>query len=162
MRDVYVRAADDAELLSLNHEIALVDARITALLDALSSGESPHAWQNLTEQVDALVDAQRRSDPTAAATALSAVIRLVRQGAADSERWREVDHALHSRRKLVESERQRRVVMQQFVSADQQMALVTQLGMLVREHVTDQAALRAISEGLIRFITHVDTVVIEK
>lgn len=157
IKEAYEAAVTDPALLTLDHEIALVDARLISLITALDTGESAGAWERLRIEVDNILHAQRTGDNAAAATALSAIIRLVRQGGTEADQWREINNALHSRRKLVESERQRRVVMQQFVTAEQQMMLVNQLGLLVREHVTDQRALRAISEGLIRLVQHVET-----
>jgi hypothetical protein len=77
----------------------------------------------------------------------------LKRGQAGYHAWREVGEMLDLRRKLVESERKRLVQLSQMVTAEQAMVLLMAVTRLVKEHVDDQKALIAISDGIRRIMT---------
>lgn len=145
----YAAAVTDPEILALNNEIALVDARAMELLDGLNSGEATATlWNKLQKAAAELDAAQRAGDAVKLAMALNDMLELIRRGAAESARWLEIYNLFERRRRLVDSERKRRMDMQTSVNADQIMILVRAIADLVNQHVTDRDARSAISTGL--------------
>jgi hypothetical protein len=150
----YAAAVTDPEILALNNEIALVDARAMELLDGLNSGEATATlWNKLQKAAAELDAAQRAGDAVKLAMALNDMLDLIRRGAAESARWLEIYNLFERRRRLVDSERKRRMDMQTSVNADQIMILVRAIADLVNQHVTDRDARSAISTGLANLIT---------
>jgi hypothetical protein len=149
----YERAAGDGDLLVLRDEVAVVDTRLAELLSKLDSGESGAAWSEALAQHAALRLALASGDSLAQATALDALDKALKRGQAGYHAWREVGEMLDLRRKLVESERKRLVQLSQMVTAEQAMVLLMAVTRLVKEHVDDQKALIAISDGIRRIMT---------
>ncbi len=150
LMDAYERAANDGDLLVLRDEVALVDARLAELLSHLDSGETGAAWTQALEQYAALQDANDGGDAALLKTALDALGRALKRGQADYAAWAEITELIDLRRKLVESERKRLVQLQQMITTEQAMVLLMAVTKLVKEHVDDQEALVAISDGIRR------------
>lgn len=153
----YQASESDPELLNLRSDIALVDARISELLGSVDVGESGRLWRDLGKLRKDFLVAQREKDQDAMASVLTELLNTVGRGAQDWERWQEIADFLERRRRLVESEQKRLVAMQQMVTAEQAMTLVTTLGLAVREivleHVdadTGRAILSKVQQELIR------------
>lgn len=149
----YQEAVADPDILNLTHEIALVDARSMELLAKVNSGEASTAlWDKLQKAANELVGAQQAGDAVKLAMALNDILDLIKRGSADAARWVELYNLLERRRRLVDSERKRRVDMQNSVNADGVMLLVTAIADLVNQHVPDPKARSAISTGLTNLI----------
>ena len=144
----YRDAQRDTELLVLRDDVALLDARLADVLGRVDSGESGRAWSGLKTAYDAMLDANRAGDTGAMRAALLEVGDLIRDGAADWAAWAEVRSLLQDRRRLVESERKRLVDTQQMITTERAMVLLGAVVDTVRRHVTDRAALVAISTEL--------------
>jgi len=144
----YEGAKLDTELLALQDEIALIDARLVDLLKRVDTGESGATWKQLrTEftEFQKLLSAGKIADSKAV---LFKITELITKGVNDDAAWADVRSVVNQRTRLVESERKRLVEMQQMVGADQAMLLVRALVSAVREHVRDPAILRAITDDL--------------
>lgn len=153
LAEKYGAAVTDPEILALNNEIALVDARAMELLDGLNSGEATATlWNKLQKAAAELDAAQRAGDAVKLAMALNDMLELIRRGAAESARWLEIYNLFERRRRLVDSERKRRMDMQTSVNAEQVMLLVRSIADLVNQHVPDRDARSAISTGLANLI----------
>ncbi len=148
----YERAANDGDLLVMRDDIAIIDTRLAELLSKLDSGETGAAWAKAMENYAALQDAIAAGDAAGLKSSLDAMGGALRRGQAGYHAWREVGEMLDLRRKLVESERKRLVQLSQMVTAEQAMVLVMAVTKLVKEHVDDQRALIAISDGIRRII----------
>lgn len=146
----YNEAVSDTELLALREDIGLLDARLSDVLQRVDTGESGAIWKELNEWSDELAIARKTKDQVAMAEALNGMLDCVKRGKSDYQAWNEVKSLLDQRRKLVESERKRLIEMQQFVSSEQAMILVTALIDSVRRNVTDKQALSAISAEFAR------------
>lgn len=148
----YQEASADAELLALREDIALVDARLADLLGRVDSGESVQAWGRVAEGLGLLRAAIAQGDAGGLRGAVSALEAAVKQGQADYAAWDEVGKTLDRRARLVEGERRRLVEMQQMLSAEQAMTLLAAVADVIRRHVTERAALAAISAELVRLM----------
>jgi hypothetical protein len=62
--------------------------------------------------------------------------------------WSEIRSLVDQTVRLTESERRRLVQMQQMITAEQAQALMNQVYTIIKEHVHDEATLRAIGTGL--------------
>lgn len=141
----FLASQQDPDLLNLKAEIALLDARLGDLLRRVDSGESGETWRKLKEAYRDLELASRTGDEVAHMLALESMGELIKKGAADAEAWREVQGLVEQRRKLVETERKRLVEMEQLITTDQAMVLVTRLTSAVKRHVHDERILAEIA-----------------
>jgi hypothetical protein len=144
----YTDAQADHDLLALREEIALLDTRLAEVLQRLDSGESGAIWVALQaayreyQKADAACKLAERED------AQAKLHDLIAQGLADYAVWSDVRTLIQERRALVESERKRMVEMQQYVTVERVLTLVSALTASVKRHVQDYGALRAISNDL--------------
>lgn len=144
----YEQAVRDTELLALREDVALLDARLEDVLGRVDTGESGHLWQQL-------IDAKHeyfKAKPKDKDHALTLLLRLIEEGAADYAAWDDVRSLLDQRRRLVESERKRLVDMQQTLTVEKAMLLVGAIAGIIRSHVSDTAVLQAISTDLDRLL----------
>jgi hypothetical protein len=146
----YEATKNDPNILALNDEIAMYDARLNDVLLRVDSGESGHLWRELKATYKALQDANRRKEPALVQELMTDLGALITRGHSDYAAWSEIGRIIEARRKLVESERKRLVDMQQMMSAEQGMMLVAQIYEQVKLHVSDRATLNAIGMGLAR------------
>lgn len=149
----YADAFNDPELLNLRQEIALAEARITDLLARVDSGESGELWKATREAWGRLREAHYAGSTDDEMEAIGELDYLLARGQADYAAWHEVMVMIEQRRKLVESERRRLVDMQQMITAEQAMALVSAIIDTVRRNVSDRDTLAAIQADLTQLIT---------
>lgn len=157
----YSESLSDPDLISTRSDIALMDARLEDLLAKVDTGESGETWQALQEAVHEFDKAERLANACSEGRnqdkwlaereeAMRTIIVLVQAGMSDYAAWSDIKHTLEQRRKLAETEQKRLVAMQQMISSDQAMTLVAALLASVKSHVTDRAALQAISSDVVR------------
>lgn len=140
----YQASLSDPELLNLRDDIALIDARLTALLERVDIGESATLWEQVSDAWDAYQRVRGNGTKTEV-EALGLVDWLIRRGTNEYRAWAEVQTAIEQRRKLTDSEQKRLVAMQQMVTAEQALGFVAALQDSVRRHVSDRAILQAIA-----------------
>jgi hypothetical protein len=146
----YQSALEDAELLTLRDEVALLDARLTEVLGRVDSGESGRLW----EQVQKLWRQSRTGPPEKRLDADAELSDIINQGVSDAMAWAEVRDLIDQRARLVANERQRLVQLQQTITAEQAVALMAAITATIREHVHDRTALAAISAEFARLGAH--------
>ena len=144
----YETAISDPDLLELRDEIAVTDARLSDVLTRVDRGESGQMWRELKTRWDAHLNARAEGDMEAERATLDEMGNLIQRGMADDAAWGEAMRLIDQRRRLVESERKRRVELQQVLTADQAMVMVTTLIDAVRRNVKDQKTLSAISNDI--------------
>jgi hypothetical protein len=157
LKERYETAAHDPDLLTLRSDIALVDSRLADVLKRVDSGESGRIWRILVDEVEAFIE--DRDDKAKATLHLNEIIRLIRQGQGDWAAWDEVGKLLEQRRRLVESESKRVVQLQQMITAERAMVLLTAVLAELKDSVskhTDKATgnriLAEASNGLRRLV----------
>lgn len=150
----YAESQADPDLLNLNTEIAVIDARISDVLRRVDSGESGQTWRDLKATFTAMEQAQRAKEFGEVARLLSELGQLIRHGHNDYAAWADVRTLIDQRRKLVESEGKRRKDMQDMITSDKAMMLVSSLVATVRKHVHDRDTLAAISADLAGILAH--------
>jgi hypothetical protein len=145
----YQQALSDPELLAMREEVALIDARLADVLGRVDSGESGTAWALLKSLFADYRKAREGPDKTAALLQIESTIA---DGLDDYAAWEEVRSLVDQRSRIVGSERQRMVQMQQMLSVEQAMTLLAAVADAVRAHVSDRDALAAIAADLGRLV----------
>ena len=140
----YTEALDDPELLALRDEVALLDARLSELLERVDSGDAGTLWPKLQA---AWADA-RSGDEIRQIRGTEALNRLIEQGATDHLAWEEIHGIIDRRTRVVTSERQRLVQMQQMITAEQALVLLGKISESIKMHVHDPVAVRRVVDDL--------------
>jgi len=151
--DRYQEAVTDPELLALRDEIALVDVRLSELLQRISTGETASLWDQLKAVYVEMQEALAAQDTAIFREAFTKLGGIIQQGGNNDDVWAAIGRQLEQRRKLVESERKRLVEMQQVITAEQAMTLLTAVVDVIRQNVTDRNTLAAISAAIKQLVS---------
>ncbi len=149
----YEAAIEDPELLNLKHDISLVDSRLSDLLQRVDTGESRTLWEKARKVNQEIQKAVHDENYGRMMVQCLELDRLIGDAMVDHEAWYEIHAILDQRRKLVESEQKRLVSMQQMITSEQAMTLITAVIDTVRRNVPDRSILAAISADITRIIT---------
>ena len=144
----YEEAAADPELTSLWEEIALVQVRIFELLQRLNTGESGELWARLKRTSRNLSDARRKGDDATAAKLALKLGQIIDEGNAQEDVWRELLDVIERKSELASREWRRMVHLEQFISAERAIVLITAVVDVVKQHVTDRQTLSQISREI--------------
>jgi hypothetical protein len=144
----YERAAHDPELLALRHELAVVDVRINDLLSRVDTGEAGGLWHHARAAWQTFKQAQAEDRPLMQARAAVELDGLLEQAVGDDGAWHEIIQFIEQRRKLVESEVKRLVVMQQMMTKEKAMLWLSAVVAILKRHITDRETLQKISLDL--------------
>lgn len=148
----YQQALADEDLLATRDGIALAETRIIELLKTADVGAGKALWEQARTALAALQQAIRDSDGERIIESLRQLERIIGGGVTQAQTWAEIGDWLERARRLRETEQRRLVAMQQMITSEQAMVLVAALTMAVKNHVSDPAALRAITEDFARTV----------
>lgn len=148
----YRRAQSDEQLLSMSEELYLLDTRMGAVLKGLNAEASTEAWRKAKEHIRTVTGLFRRRQYAEALPLLLELQELVSSGWAEMQVWEEVGRLTDRRVRLVESERRRMLELQQYISVQRANALVTAIGGIIQQHVTDPGALHDIANDIGRLL----------
>ena len=148
----YVQAQGDPRWLSLRDELALTDARIQDLLERLAAGETSERWQAVIAAHEELEGARPAKDTGRMAEALRRLGEAIHAGRDDLAVSGDLTAQIVLRQRLVEAQSRMMRDLHHMLGLDHVFALIDAVAALVREHVKDAAALRAIQEGLTRLL----------
>lgn len=156
LREAYETSVADPELLALNAEIALADARVEDLLKRVDTGESGEAWGLARNALTKLREAMDKGEGTH--VPISMLDEIIQRGLDDYAAWREVIGTAEMRRRLVETERKRRVDMQLMITAERATILISAIADIIRRNVTDPEMRRAVQRELMGLMVKEETV----
>lgn len=148
----YVQAQDDPRWLSLRDELALTDARIQDVLERLGAGETGERWQAVIAAYEELEGARPSKDTGKMADALRRLGKAIRAGRDDLAGSNDLTAQIVLRQRLVEAQSRMMRDLHHMLGLDHVFALIDALAVLVREHVKDPEAIRAIQDGLTRLL----------
>jgi hypothetical protein len=133
----YEEAVSDPELLNITDEIALVQSRIHQLLEKLESQESFTRIKEIKTEWGNYKRALKREDTVAAGEAMRKLNHYI--GEADHEYlvWEDLYKALGMRARLTKQEQKRRMEMHTLISTEEAISFVTEVMLVVKEHVTE-------------------------
>ena len=141
----YTASLSDPDLLNLSEEIALTDAFIEDARRGLDHGESGRLFSELKSVWDAFTAAQRMKDTDGMQHAIAEIGTLIRHGVASYAARNEAADLIERRRKLVDSEGKRRVAMQDSITSEKAILLVSVMLESVVRNVHDTDALARIT-----------------
>jgi hypothetical protein len=144
----YLQAVGDPELLAVRDDIALVDSRVSDLLERIEKGEAGKLWTEAQEEYKAFRQASARADPQDTREHLAKLDAILGRGVAEFAAWDELGRWLEQRRRLVETEMRRLQKLQQFLTAEQAQMLVVAVGEVVKRHVKNPDTLQAVARDL--------------
>jgi hypothetical protein len=141
----YQDSQSDPDLLNLQSEISLIDARLSELIGRIDIDGSGTLWRNLGGIVIDLTTYHDAQDLEGIGQTISRLRSTIQRANSDTAAWEEIQPLVEQRRKLVESEAKRRVQMQDMITSEKAMVLISQLTDAVVRHVRDRGALAAIA-----------------
>jgi len=149
----YQRARSDPAPLDGSDELALIDTRLVEIVGRLTSGETVGAWVRLaglvTELDQVLAGWESGDDQDEAAYAAFQIARsivgLVHEAVSDEHAWREIRELIDQRSKLAETERRRRLELDETLTREQTRLFVGAVFEILEQHVTDRTTLAAIA-----------------
>lgn len=144
----YHEAQSDANLLALREDIALIDTRIAELLSQVDTGENQRTWEQLSIAHDDLREATKEEDGIAQTEAINRIGDLIKRGVGEQAAWDSVFAAIEQRRKLVESEHKRLIAMDQVITAERAMLLISAIAGIIKQNVTDKKVIDGITMEL--------------
>jgi hypothetical protein len=154
LADRYQEAMDDDALLELRSEIALLDVRISEVVQRIDTGESGRLWEELKDALRTFIAELTKRNADRMREPLQRMEHLIEHGTEDKVVWDELGRLLEQRRKLVESERKRMVEMHQMLTTEEAMTLLAAVVDSLRRHVVDRKVLAAVSADLTRLVAH--------
>lgn len=146
--EAYDNSREDSDILSLNDDIALTEARVTDVLERVDSNESGALWDDLSKAAKEFKLAQRQNDSELCQSLMEEILRLIQKGKGDRENWREIGDLLERKRKLSESQLKLLTTKQEFISRQQAVMFVSQLTDVIKSTVNDPSTKRQILAGI--------------
>jgi hypothetical protein len=144
----YTNAKDDPEILSLNDDIALTEARVTDVLQRVDANESGAMWDELSRLSKEVKLARKSGDPSLVEDLFDQMLKLIDKGKGDRENWREIGDLMERKRKLSESQLKLLVTKQEFISRQQAVAMVALITGAIKESVSDPKEKRQIMSAI--------------
>ena len=146
--EAYDQSRQDPDILSLNEDISLTEARVADVLQRVDTAESGAMWDELSKLAKEIKLARKSGDPGLVEDLFDEMLKLISKGKGDRENWREIGDLLERKRKLSESQLKLLVTKQEFISRQQAVALVSNLVEVVKTHVNDSQTKRRIIGGI--------------
>ena len=146
----FLASTSDPDILSMQSEIALMDARIEDLLGRADTGESGATWTRALKEFMELETAIRTGDSAEAAGWLNALRETIDKGLDDYHNWQEIQQVGESRRRMVETERKRLETIQAMIPVSDAMLLMRAIVESVKRRVSDPATLTLIKNDIFK------------
>jgi len=147
LRKAYAGALADPAVLSLKDDVALSTARIEGALAGLELGPT---LEGLAEQWAAFQAAAASRDPIKVQAAGQAMSDAIARAGEARAKFREVERLQLHKARLAREEFRRQIAAATMIEAAAAWALVSTILELVKAHVPDPNARRAIADGLVR------------
>ncbi len=145
----YREALNDANLICLEDEIALIDSRMGRQLDLLQrTGINESMFVRLKMLYERFQMHTNNGKHRFAIRAINELGVLLDQGADATVAWTEINELIEVRRKLVETERKRLLDEDQVITADRLMVLIAALVDIIRRNVASREERAAVSDEI--------------
>jgi hypothetical protein len=152
LQEFYDRADNDTDLLSLQKDMKLIEARMMQLSQRLNTNESGKAWATLDKEMTALREHIRNQDMTAASRSLSRIQKLINDEANREDVWKQIVNMMNVRKQLMEAERRRIVDLQSMIDRKTALHVMAKVLQIITENVKDKSAVRAVQKDIKRLI----------
>lgn len=125
LRDKYQALLENAEQLTLTHEITLLESRLEELVERIGSGDTQRTWKDIHTTWLDFMRAIRKGDTAQQQALLPEINQLVTKGYGESQAWIEMSSLISQIARLKNDERRRIVEARQVTGVDHVMALLT-------------------------------------
>lgn len=159
------RALSDPELLNLEHEAALSDARVAQVARRMKENGGAPSWPSLragfdplaksiVELFDALppgfeeIDEKKES----VTDAMQSYSDLLARGADNDRAWKEIRTEANHKRKLAQAENRRRADLKLNIAAASAYALIDAFYQIVADHIGNNEKLEAIGRDVAKLL----------
>lgn len=149
----YTDAVNDTELLSLKHDINLIDALLFDNFKQLDTTESGEAWKAIRKSVIDMQLAFNKDDYGKCLILLAEMRDIIDRRVLHYATEEEIRDKLEQRRKLVETVHKIDLQKERAITAEQAMLLVSALLDAVRRNVDDRNTLNQIQSEFILLIS---------
>jgi hypothetical protein len=148
----YQDASSDPELLSLRHDINLIDALLLSNFEALDTEESGEAWKAIRKSVIDMQMAFHKDDYGKCVILLAEMRDIIDRRVLHYATEQEIRDKLEQRRKLVETVHKIDFQKERAITAEQAILLMSAMLDSVRRNVSDSSALSAIQADFVRLV----------
>lgn len=145
LADKVIDALNDPDLISLRHEIALLDGRIGQLFEKMEKLESDTAFDRIKDCIYGMEAAliEDRIDDVAAY--LKDAKKAFRAASAERDGWNEIYSVVKERRQMVDAERKREETLQGNMTARQVGTFIAAVQTAIMEEVNDNDVRRRLA-----------------
>lgn len=150
---IYEEQLKDPELLSAREEVALLKMRVGQLLERLRTGETGSLWGDLQASYTELAAAIRSGDQELFQASLERLGVIIQRGGSAEETWAQLHEALDAKTQTASREWRRLVDMNQLITADRALGLITAISHIVVRHVHDMHTRTAIALEIKQLVT---------
>jgi len=144
----YEEARNDPELLAVRSEVALLDARLSELLERVDTGEGAAAWSRLRKIHDNLQSALEEQDVQALSDTIAAMESVIERGSGEDAVWAQIYDVVERVRLLKQTEHKRLTAMHQMITAERAYLMISRIHNIIIENVTDPEKRLAIASEL--------------
>ena len=148
----YAEFRSRSDLVSLRDELAMIDARLSELseeLAGLRDSEGEEAWGRAKRLFGRLKTAIDNKDGATVIAAMEALDSVFEQGRSDARIWDEMLSLMDKRRRMAETESRIATRERLVISVEEFNVLVARTIGIIKRHVANQDAIRAISDEFI-------------
>ena len=146
LKKIYDDGVSDPDLLSLQAEIHLIDARTNELLASINALPPSEVFQKLYNLIGSLRAALRGNENPKVVQLLDEMSNIVTEQVSGAEVWSQVTPLIKVRQSLTESEINRMVKLKQFIPVEKASLMVAALSASVKKHVPDPLVRESIAE----------------
>lgn len=138
---LYEEALSRPDLLELENQIAVIDAKIMTTFQEAGENVLP-SWE------DIVIEVSRLRDPDLGQVAVTNLEKWARDGADHDAKWAQVQSMMESQRKLVETEIRRKKELNLMIPVDRIMLLMASIADVIKRHVQDPGTLKKIQREM--------------
>lgn len=150
LQALVIQQLADPDRLSMDTELALIDARVSMLLQRLGpdDGGSTADWSQLAKAMEDFTLAQATKKVALMHEAMLRIQATIERGAGESVAWAEIVQLIDRRRVLVESEERRAVASGRAIPADQVYGMIRRITNIIADEVTDPQVRNRVAERI--------------
>lgn len=150
----YQAALGNLDLLSLQDDLALLDTRLTELLERTQTPDSDSFWLDIQALSLQIFDALNVNPPDVGSAKQTSVklVELANIALKNEDTWSDIREILEQRRKTAETEHNRLVKAKQVMTLNEAMTVFAVIIDSIKRNVTDRQALSNISQDVARVL----------
>lgn len=131
----YQASMEDRDLQALKAEIAMIDARIDDLLSRTETDGDGTIYESLIELANLVTEVWDLGDERLARSRFDQMVGLISRGVHDKRVWEAINENVDLRRKLSEAETKRLATLQQTITVEKAIAMITFMATTMRRIV---------------------------